>query len=340
MNARVARVAVKTDDVLLEPGELGRFIVIAFVTGATGALGRPTVSALLTAGWRVRALAHNDQARRALQDTGVEPVHGSLFDAGQLAAAIADADAVLHLATRIPPQRAARRPQAWADNDRLRAEGTRHLVDAALAAAVSTFVYPSVTFMYLDGGAQWLEYGAPTDAPEVLASTLAAEGEVARFTRAGPRGVVLRLAVLYGAHAGSTAPMLRTARSGVSPVLGPPDAYASFVWDEDAGAALVAALHAPAGTYDLADDAPAPRRAVATAFARAVGRRHLLRLPTPLARLAVGKGLTFTLRSQRISHRRFTEATGWRPTVRSLEEGLRRLAPTARPRLSRRRGRS
>ncbi len=178
--------------------------MIVFVTGGTGALGRPTVARLREAGHTVRALARSAAAAAALRAAGAEPVPASLFDPRALAVAVRGADAVLHLATRIAPASAARRRDAWRENDRIRAEGTRTLVDAALAADVGVLVYPSFAPVYADGGARWLSAGDPVAPTAVLRSTLVAEDEVARFTAEGGRGVSLRMAGIYGPHSPAT----------------------------------------------------------------------------------------------------------------------------------------
>jgi nucleoside-diphosphate-sugar epimerase len=136
---------------------------------------------------------------------------------------------------------------------------------------------------------------APT---AVLRSTLLAEDEVARFS----------------------------ARGGLSAFVGPPDAYQPLVWDEDAAAALVtAAAEGVRGVFDVADDEPLTRARLAHVLEGVVGRR-VRRRPTWLVRAALGPRMEFLLRSQRVSHRRFTGITGWVPEVPSATEGLPRVA--------------
>jgi nucleoside-diphosphate-sugar epimerase len=305
--------------------------MIVFVTGATGALGRPTVAAVLGAGHRIRALARNDASARALRDLGAEPVAGSLFDPSVLGSALRGADAALHLATRIVPFKDARRREAWRDNDRIRAEGTRNLVDAALATGVGTVVYPSFAPVYADGGARWLSYGDPVAPTDILRSTMDAEQEIARFSTAGGRGAVLRMAGIYGRHSSATRDVLALAHRGISGFVGPAAAYQPLVWDEDAAAALLAALETTtvAGGFDVVDDRPLTRAELARALADATGRRTVRRPPTALVRLALGERMSFLLRSQRVSNRRFTEATGWTPTITDAAAGLVRLGASA-----------
>src|SRR5262249_31836080 len=149
-----------------------------FVTGATGVLGKPVLRMLMDSGHRVRALARNANSESRLKSTGVEPFQGSLFDLASLRNGLKRCDAVLHLATRIPSPSQASRREAWKENDRIRTEGTRNLVTAALESGVSTFIYPSVVFMYPDRGAEWIEAGVRPERSSLLESTLVAETEV------------------------------------------------------------------------------------------------------------------------------------------------------------------
>ena len=304
--------------------------MIAFVTGGTGALGTPTVARLRASGHTVRALATGPDSARRLRAAGAEPVQTSMFDRPGLVAAVRGADAILHLATRIAPASQARSRGAWRENDRIRIAGTRNLVDAALATGVGVVVYPSFAPVYADGGARWLSVGAPVDPTEVLESTLVAEDEVVRYAAAGGRGVVLRMAGVYGPHSAATRDVLALARRGISAFAGPPDAYQPLVWDEDAAAALVVASMTDevGGTYDVADDEPLTRARLAQVLTGLTGRR-VRRPPTWLVRLALGPRMKFLLRSQRVSNRRFTAATGWAPQVRSAADGLARLARAA-----------
>jgi len=258
-----------------------------FVTGATGTLGRPVLRRLAAAGWRVRALARRDADRPRLEEQGVEPVRGDLFDPETLGRGTDGCHAVLHLATRIPPGRDATRLASWRENDRIRIDGTRLLVDTAVAAGVRRFVYPSVCLVYPDRGDAWIDERVPAGPDSrILASTLTAEREVARFDRGAGAGLVLRMGAFYGPDAPSTRETLAMARRGIAGVLGPRHAYTSPIWVDDAAAAVVAALGAvPGGLYNVVDDEPQPRGLLADAMAAAVGRRRLF---VPLACWSAG----------------------------------------------------
>jgi 2-alkyl-3-oxoalkanoate reductase len=232
-------------------------------------LGRPVVQSLTAQGHKVRVLAHSPKAEGGIRDLGGEPVHFDLLDPASTAEGVGDAEVVLHLATRIPPSSTAGKREAWVDNDRLRTEGTRNLVHAALAGRVQMFLYPSTTLSNPDSGTAWIDAENTQPAPiAFVCSTLDAEAEVRRFAEGGRRGITLRMANFYGPESGHTRDVLAYARKGIAAVLGSPDAFLSSVWIGDAAQAVTAALErAPAGVYDVVD----ARRAHASVRRR--GRR-------------------------------------------------------------------
>src|SRR5438552_11953051 len=128
-----------------------------FITGATGVLGRVVARLLLDGGYQVRALARSARNESQLREIGAEPFTANLFDSSSLRKALMGRDAVLHLATHIPPAKDATRPGAWRENDRIRREGTRNLVDSDIECGVTTFIYPGIVLVYPDGGANWLD---------------------------------------------------------------------------------------------------------------------------------------------------------------------------------------
>jgi nucleoside-diphosphate-sugar epimerase len=298
------------------------------VTGATGVLGRATIPQLLASGHAVRAISRGEANDAAIRALGARPVRGDLFDLESLREAVAGADAVLHLATRIPPSSDMRRRSAWVENDRIRAKGTKNLVDAALEADVRVFVYPSFAFVYPESGDAWIDaVSTPVNPADIVNSTIAAERAVARFAADGDRrGISLRLGGLYGSDLPSTREQLQLARRGFSIFGSVPDAFTPALWIGDAASALVAALdRAPSGLYDVVDDDPVRQRQLKTALAAAAGRRSVLPLPVWLVRMMAGPAAEVFSRSLRISNRRFREATGWAPEVRNAIEGMARV---------------
>jgi len=111
---------------------------IAFVTGGTGFVGRRVVRMLLDDGWKVRALVLASERERLPSHTNLEPVIGDVTRSESLRGTMDDADGVFHLAAVV---------ESWIrDPDRfghVNVEGTDHMIDEALRAAVSRFVFTS-----------------------------------------------------------------------------------------------------------------------------------------------------------------------------------------------------
>lgn len=158
------------------------------VTGGTGVLGRA-----------LRPLA--DAAGHELaMPTRAEL---DLFNPAAVADAMRDIDGVLHLATRIRSLEHLSDPDAWRENDRLRADASSILVDAAIAAGTAVYVQPTVTLIY--PAKESVSEATPiADVLPILRSALAAERQAERFAGGGRRGVVLRLGLVDGPGTATT----------------------------------------------------------------------------------------------------------------------------------------
>jgi nucleoside-diphosphate-sugar epimerase len=296
-----------------------------FVTGGTGVIGRPAVTGLVRAGHDVTVVARTPSKAELVAGMGATPVEVDLFDATDVSRAVAGHDAVVNLATHIPPVSRAARASAWSENERIRTEGSTNLVDAALAAGATVFVQESLAFWYPDSGEEWIDETAPLVGGAVIEAVKVAEANVCRFTEGGGRGVTLRFGRFYDASSDYSRTQLRAATVGVSGEIGAADGYQPLVAVDDAAAAVVAAIDAPAGTYNIVDDGPLTRRQVDDVLAGAVGRRRLRRpLDRMLSRMGVA-GDAFG-RSMRVSNDRFRAVTAWRPDPGGTTAGLRRLA--------------
>lgn len=291
-----------------------------FVVGATGAIGRFAVPALLRAGHQVTGVARNDAKAKQLVDVGAQSVAVSIFDHDALVEVLRGHEVVVNLATRIPPIKQMRDPAAWADNDRIRREASGIISDAAAEAGAAQLVQESITFPYPDRGDQWIDEEVPTDTPAALSATAVAEAAAHRFTERGGVGVVLRFAALYGPGSELTVTTARLARRHVAMTVGDPRGFVSAVHTADAGAAVAAALDAPAGTYNVVEDAPVTRRELGRIVGDAVGARPWLYLPGRFTKLA-GQSGSAMARSQRVSNRKLRDTTGWAPAFPSAREG-------------------
>src|SRR5215212_10670085 len=221
------------------------------ITGSTGVIGRRTVRELLAAGHRVTGVTRSASGRERLESLGARAVEADVFDEESLRRAFDGADAVINLLTHVPRADRMADPSAWAENDRLRAEASAAVSRAAQAARVQRLVQESIAFVYTDGGDAWLDEEAPVSGGGVTTTALTAERNARELF--GGESVVLRFGLFVGPDSRSTQAALQAARDGASIAAGPPGAYRPTLWLDDAATAIVAALHAPAGTYNVAD---------------------------------------------------------------------------------------
>lgn len=281
-----------------------------FVTGATGVIGRSVTDALQAAGHTVRGLVRHGDNVDALEGTGVQAVPGNLFDRQSLVAAFEGCDVVCNMATHISVGKAGVRPGACRSNDRIRSEGSRIVAEAARDAGVGRLVQESVSFLYTDNGDDWIDEDTSIAVTRAIEPVVVAETNAEKFACKSRYGVVLRFGNIIGDDALTRT---RLARAGCGhPVgMGRPESWTHVVHPDDVGSAVVAALSAPSGTFNIGAE-PIRRRDVVAAFADAAGhdvgnfyRRLVLRLG--------GERIEWMTRSQRVSSERFASRAGWKP---------------------------
>jgi len=289
-----------------------------FVTGGTGAVGTHAVPALVAGGHDVTAVARDAAKADLVRSMGAAPVAVNLFDAAAVKAAVEGSQAVIHLATHIPPMSKAARAKAWDTNERLRREASSLLVDAALATGAAHYVQESICFTYLDQGDAWIDEDAPVDLVGIAAGAAAAEAAAARFAAGGGTGVALRFGQFHGLGNSHVESFNGLARKRINPFLGAPDAFWSFIHVHDAGTAVAAALTVPSGIYNVTDDEPLTRADAGLAVAEALGVKPPRGLPAA-ARAVMPASGKLLMKSLRVSNRRFKQASGWTPSHPSIK---------------------
>jgi nucleoside-diphosphate-sugar epimerase len=262
-----------------------------FVAGATGLIGSQAVRLLLDSGHEVSAIAREEAAAERLRRLGAGVSVTDVFDVELLrgAMAMAEPQVVMHQLTSLPARLdSADAAASFADNDRVRVEGTRALVDAAAAAGAERVVAQSIAFAYAPEGDWVKDEDAPLflDAPSPWGGSVGAVAELERqvLEARGMDGVVLRYGSLYGPGTWYEGAIADAVRAGAMPLIGDGEAMQSFTHVEDAGSAAVAALTGPPGVYNVVDDDPVRARDWLPLFARSLGA------PEP-PRLSVEEGL-------------------------------------------------
>jgi nucleoside-diphosphate-sugar epimerase len=183
-----------------------------FVAGAAGAIGKRLVPLLIDAGHEVFGTTRSEAKAKDLHRAGAQAVVVDVFDATALRRAVAEArpEIVIHQLTDLPlnldPSRLA---EALARNARIRKDGTRNLVAAALESGARRLIAQSIAWVYAPGGEPNAEED-PLDlaAEGTRAVTIGGAVVLERLTLQSPplEGVVLRYGRLYGPGTGKDAP--------------------------------------------------------------------------------------------------------------------------------------
>lgn len=293
-----------------------------FVTGATGVVGRRAVPLLIADGHDVTVMTRRDGPLSEPWARDVRTARADLFDRASLVLAVRGQDAVINLATHMPSSSLRMMfRRSWRMNDRIRRDGSRNLVDAALANGVARFVQESYAITYPDRGDSWIDESVPLDPAPYNRTVLSAEESAMRFTGEGRTGVVLRFAAFYGPDSMLLTETIRALRWGWAPMPGGPDGFFSSVSHDDAATAVASALRAAPGKYNIVDDEPLRRREFFGSLASLIGARTP-RFPPRWATPLFGDAGKLLARSLRLSNAKFRRETQWAPRYRSAREGL------------------
>lgn len=296
-----------------------------FVAGATGVIGRPLVPQLIKAGHAVTAMTRSAERAGALRVRGADVVVCDVFDVDGVESAMAAAspEVVVHQLTALPERLDYGKPDVFDATNRVRTEGTRILVEAALAAGARRVVAQSIAFAYAPSGERVKDESAPlfTDAPPPLGGAIQAIAELEQRVTGthGLEGVVLRYGMLYGPGTyhdrnGSAAADVIAGR--VALVAGGTGLY-SYLHVDDAASATVAAVERGApGIYNVVDDEPAPQHEWLPVLAAA------LRADPPPQAAAQPPPYSPQMSLRGASNAKVKRELGWRPRYRSWREGF------------------
>lgn len=207
-----------------------------FIAGATGVIGKPLCKLLVADGWTVTGSTRSANKIAELKALGVTPAVVDVYDLEALSEAIADAapEVVIHQLTDLPDENDPVKMTVARDkNTRIRDEGTRNLISAAVSAGCSRMVAQSIAFAYAPGPQPYSE-SAPID--PAMTGVISLEEQV--LNNGAFTGLVLRYGRLYGPGTWAASP----------PKDGP------LHIDDAADAARRAVSQGTAGVYNVAEE--------------------------------------------------------------------------------------
>jgi nucleoside-diphosphate-sugar epimerase len=304
-----------------------------FVAGATGVVGRQLVPRLLEAGHRVVGMTRSESKRAELWDLGAQPVVADALDPDQVARAVGEAqpDVIVHELTAITAFDARRFDRTFALTNRLRTEGTDHLLSVGHAIGVRRFVAQSyAAWPYARVGGPVKSEDDPLDPtpPRQMRESLAAirHLEEAVLGADWTEGIVLRYGAFYGPGTSMEpgSEQLEMIRKRKFPVVGDGGGLWSFVHVADAAEATVAAIEfGQRGIYNVVDDDPAPVAEWLPVLAQKIGAPAPRRVPRLVGRLFAGEaGAVMMTEIRGASNAKAKRELGWRPAHASWREGF------------------
>jgi len=304
-----------------------------FLAGATGAMGKQLVPRLVAAGHEVVGMTRSEAKRAALHDLGATAVLADALDPDRVAEAVGSAqpDVIVHQLTAIAGLDMRRFDRDFGPTNRLRTEGTDHLLAAGRAVGVRRFVAQSYTsWPYARTGGPVKSEDDPLDPTparemrESLAAIRYLEDAVtgAEWTE----GIVLRYGMFYGPGT-SMSPggeQFEMVRKRKFPVVGNGAGVWSFIHVADAAEATVAAIeHGRRGIYNVVDDDPAPVADWLPALAEKLAAPRPWRVPRFVGRLLAGEaGAVMMTEVRGASNAKAKRELGWRPRHSSWRQGF------------------
>jgi nucleoside-diphosphate-sugar epimerase len=305
-----------------------------FVAGATGAVGRQLVPALVLAGHSVVGLTRTAAKAEAVWKMGAEPVVADGLDAAAIRTAVLSAapEVIIHEMTDLGGATDLRHfDRAFAGSNRLRTRGTDHLLAAAREAGVKRFIaqsYCGWPYARVGVAIKTENDELDWDPPAQLRRTLAAIRYLERTVTSspGPEGIVLRYGSFYGFGTGMLdRSVIEQIRHRRVPLVGDGAGWWSFLHVDDAASATLNAVErGNAGNiYNIVDDEPAQAREWLPALAGMLGARPPFHVPAWIARLVAGEHIVSMMTQGRAgSNAKAKRELDWRPAHPSWREGF------------------
>jgi nucleoside-diphosphate-sugar epimerase len=291
-----------------------------FLAGGSGAIGVPIVRGLVAAGHQVTALTRSAANAEALRALGATPAIADALDADALRRVVVAARPthVIHELTALP-KGGPKSARELAPTNRLRIDGTRHLIEAAVAAGATRFVAGS--FALLGGATARM----PEDAREAADAVTSMESQVLDANaRRLFDGIILRYGLFYGPENGMTNQMIALARRRLLPAVRGDRGLLPAIHLNDAASATIAALErgAAGSTYNIVDDEPVSMSEMVRTIAASVGAPRPFTVPAWLPRLLSPymAGL-MTIRLP-LSNGKARAELGWRPSYPTIRDGM------------------
>jgi len=290
------------------------------------------VPRLVAGGHEVHGMTRSESKRGMLHELGAVPVVADALDPNKVAEAVGRAkpDVIVHQLTALTGKGMRGLKHRVAMTNRLRSEGTDHLLSAGQAVGVRRFVAQSNYALYARTGGPVKTEEDPLDSepPGKLREGLAAirHLEQAVLDAGWTEGIVLRYGGFYGPGTNMTPgeDLFEMIRKRRFPLIGGGGGVWSFIHIADAAEATVAAVeHGSRGVYNIVDDDPAPVAEWLPVLSHMLSGKKPRRMPRFVLRLGAGEGGVVMMTDARgASNAKAKRELAWSPVYPSWRQGF------------------
>lgn len=250
-----------------------------FIAGATGAIGQPLVSQLVSEGHEVFAMTRTKEKGGQIAKSRAKPIYADALDETSLHQAVKECkpEVVIEMLTSLPKEYT---PQAMKEtaeaNSRLKIKGGENLQKAAESAGARRYILQSTAFWYAPGPGLADEntpFAVDPSLPVSAAAKVYAEQETRVFQSNNIEGVALRFGFFYGPGTwyAPDASMGQQVKAQGYPIVGKGEGIWNFIHIEDAAHGVALALNCPTGAYNITNDTPVEQAVWLPAYAKWLG---------------------------------------------------------------------
>lgn len=298
------------------------------IAGATGAAGRALIPLLIANGHTVTGTTRSQAKAGEIEALGARAQIMDGLDAASVKAAIAAAEpeVIVHQMTALAGIDMRNIDKAFATTNRLRTEGTAHLIAAANGKLLIAQSFAGWPYERAGGAIKTEDDPLDPTPPKGIRETHAAIRRLEALTT-GAGGIVLRYGGFYGPGTGMAADgeQVEMIRKRKIPLVGNGTGIWSFLHTDDLATATLAAIEhgRPGEIYNIVDDEPAAVREWLPLVAERVGAKPPRRVPAWLARIAASPAAVAMMTESRgASNAKAKAELGWTPRYPSLRVGL------------------
>jgi nucleoside-diphosphate-sugar epimerase len=298
------------------------------IAGATGAAGRALIPVLIANGHTVTGTTRSETKTGELRALGADAQIMDGLDAASVRDAIEATrpDVIVHQMTALTGIDMKDIDKAFHTTNRLRTEGTEHLIAAAPDARLVAQSFAGWPYARNGGPVKTEADALDPEPPKGIRETHAAIRRLEALTTAAG-GIVLRYGGFYGPGTGMApgGDQVEMIRKRQFPLVGNGNGLWSFLHADDIATATLAAIEKgrPGEIYNIVDDEPAPTREWLPFLAKELGAKPPRHVPAWLARIVASPAAVAMMTESRgASNAKAKAELGWTPSHPSWREGF------------------